>query len=109
MSLGSLMHGTAGAPATRGRAAGGEESPPDVMRKEELHVVRAELVLAAGAARPLREVPLRPSGQRAVTCGLRWSSVVVRHRGRRGGLASTTSATMQVMLSGPPPPVVVMV
>jgi len=53
------MHSATGTPAMRGQAAGGEGSPP-VRWKDELHVVRAALVLAADAGRPLRDVPLRP-------------------------------------------------
>jgi hypothetical protein len=59
MTLKALLHGNA-APELREVTGRGEESPPAVLRKEKTCVVRAELVLAADAVRPLRAVPLRP-------------------------------------------------
>jgi hypothetical protein len=60
MTLRSLVQAGAGPLAARAVTGGGEVSPPAVRDEEELHVVRAELVLAADAVRALREVPLRP-------------------------------------------------
>jgi len=60
VSLRSLLGSGGGVPPSGGEEPDRAHAGDGVLDKRDRHVARAELVLAADAARPLRAVPLKP-------------------------------------------------